>query len=513
MKLAMNPDPSFYLRKIRRLSQALFVSGALNIGVLAILSYWIARERVPTPYFELKPATSDQQQIPLADLRNCSEVISHLYQQTLSQLINKLHNVQLVENGYKERDLALASLVAFHHFDLSRALSDEPSQKRTIKWKDPSNQEWVNLIVYPGLTNEQFDSILQFTRTERWPITSEGLFLLLQNQKKGQQVDSSLFEAFVLTPEFSTIEILFSRAENPISKQKILDVITEGNWDYLKQFVVQQRQINDLSAARRQKFLLDYISHQSESAAYLLLESEGEFAAKKLDDEQVIAILQLLPRKTVESERFALDLLTSPRSNHVWQQASLRLYEYGGESVPTEWDYQAVLRKFAPEKALPEKEIPKKEVVKASLPVPNKAIPPAAISTIALPHSNPINETKKNSLKGKKAIVISTSVPSSSLPPSLSSSSKPKAVVKPTVKPAASPLSSKTKTKATIKNPKGSAIAEANKKSPSQKVYIVQEGDSLWKISRRFGVEVDAIKKNNGLKSDAIKPGTVLKLP
>ena len=44
-------------------------------------------------------------------------------------------------------------------------------------------------------------------------------------------------------------------------------------------------------------------------------------------------------------------------------------------------------------------------------------------------------------------------------------------------------------------------------------VYVVQEGDSLWRIAQRAGVKVDEIKKLNGLKSDALKKGTVLKLP
>lgn len=43
--------------------------------------------------------------------------------------------------------------------------------------------------------------------------------------------------------------------------------------------------------------------------------------------------------------------------------------------------------------------------------------------------------------------------------------------------------------------------------------YIVQEGDSLWKLSQKFKVDVQEIKKINHLKSDAIKPGTRLRIP
>lgn len=43
--------------------------------------------------------------------------------------------------------------------------------------------------------------------------------------------------------------------------------------------------------------------------------------------------------------------------------------------------------------------------------------------------------------------------------------------------------------------------------------YIVRSGDSLWTISRRYNTTVDAIKRLNGLTSDLINIGQVLKIP
>ncbi len=43
--------------------------------------------------------------------------------------------------------------------------------------------------------------------------------------------------------------------------------------------------------------------------------------------------------------------------------------------------------------------------------------------------------------------------------------------------------------------------------------YIVQPGDTLWAISRRYDTTVDAIKRLNGLTSDIIDVGQVLKIP
>ena len=43
--------------------------------------------------------------------------------------------------------------------------------------------------------------------------------------------------------------------------------------------------------------------------------------------------------------------------------------------------------------------------------------------------------------------------------------------------------------------------------------YTVQAGDTLWLLSRRYDTTVDAIKKLNGLSSDRLDIGQVLKIP
>ncbi len=176
----LTPEPSPFLKKIRHLTQALIISGMFNIGLLAVFSYWVLKERPPTPYFELKPANKNQQQLPLADHRSCGEAIAELSKLPFDQLLEKLTETKLIENGYTERDLALACLVNFHHFDLPRALSSSfQPQQRLLMWKNRHQAEPIPLSIYSGLTDGQFDSIIQLAKTEQWPLTSQGLFLLL----------------------------------------------------------------------------------------------------------------------------------------------------------------------------------------------------------------------------------------------------------------------------------------------------------------------------------------------
>lgn len=346
----MTSDSSFLLIKIRRLSQALLISGTLNIFMLVLLFYWVVSERSLAPYFELKPVV-DEHPLPLMNQLNFSDVVTRLSLLSFDQLVDKLDQTQLIDEGYAERDLALSCLVAFHHFDMIRALPKrgQPIQQRILRWKNPLTGESVTLPIYPGLTEEQFKSIIAFARTEQWPMTSEGLFTLLQKQKAGSTIDLSLVEAFMLTPEFLTVEVLFNRGDVQVRKQRLLEMVLEGDWPLLKLFFEQQKQLNDLSPARRQKFIMEYINKGSETAASLLKE---------------------------------------------------------GNPVPT---------------------------------------------PVITAHSS---------------------------------------------------------------NKSGGSLSNATQSGKKCcRLYIVQEGDSLWKISRRFNVEMEVLKERNQLQSNAIQPGTILKIP
>lgn len=53
---------------------------------------------------------------------------------------------------------------------------------------------------------------------------------------------------------------------------------------------------------------------------------------------------------------------------------------------------------------------------------------------------------------------------------------------------------------------------EPLKEKSSTMVYVIQEGDSLWKIAKKFKVSVDDIRALNRMKTDCLKPGTPLKI-
>lgn len=427
-----------HLNNIRKLIIALTASGILNILFFSGMIYWMFKETTPTTYFEHKPALQQEQQAPLAAERGIIEQIHFFRSLSFEQLVDELSNTQLIENGYSQRDIALASLVGFHHLDLTRALVGQilPNQQRSIVYGRLKNGEPATLSVYPGLSDQQFQAIIDFISTERWPLTSKGLFWAMKRQ--GHQADSTLFDAFAMTPEFQAVELLFNRADTSISQKELQNMLLDGTWNMISEFSEKQKGVQDLSPARRQHFLLGYIDRHSKIAAYLMLKMDGEFALKKLDDDHVITLLRLMSEKTQESEKFAIDLLKQPRSDAVWKIAAATLYQYAGETIPEKNLYHMAMSRFTPGYEAADKPAAKKSIVK----------------------SNP--QTTKSEKKSTKIA----------------------AVTKP---------------------------APATKKK--DRLYIVQEGDNLWKISRRFGVDVDILKNHNKLKNNALKPGTTLRIP
>ncbi len=61
----------------------------------------------------------------------------------------------------------------------------------------------------------------------------------------------------------------------------------------------------------------------------------------------------------------------------------------------------------------------------------------------------------------------------------------------------------------TKKNTSKASTAKASK----QTTHTIKSGENLGKIAKKYGVTVDAIKKANGMKSDAIRAGAQIKIP
>lgn len=394
-------DP--WVKKAKTLTQALIISATLNVGLLSTFIYFAIREQGPSS--SLKSLDS----APAKHSAGLQEVLSSYSAQPFQDLLALLTSDKHVESGLTERDLALCCLVAFRHFNLERALGGANLQKREIPFIQ--NEKQVSLAVFPGLADYQFDAIVQYAKTESWPLTPQGLFLQIQSSKP--PYDPTLLEAFYLSPEFHFLSLLFSKTGIGLRNEHVVALLASGDFATISATAHHLRQFPDFSLEIRRKFLLELVAQKSRLAAKILIDGDQEYCVKALDNEQVLTLCDLLGDKTTPS--FLKELLLSPRSDEIWQKAAAILYDQAAEEVPESLSLELAKRRFIELKATP------KMVAKAA---------PAAIP-----------------------------------------------------------------------------------KKLSGKTYIVESGDSLWKIASKHHTSVQAIKDKNHMTGDKLKIGQTLLIP
>ena len=332
------------LRQIKRMTKVLFLSGFLNIVLLTVVVYYFIKDHFYIDDYDHKPVQIIQESTDSSN--SMTEVLINFKKQPFNALINELEDSTLIENGYTKRDLALASLVSYYFFNIEQALPGMPLQRRQLIFQHFDKS--YKITIFPGLSSKQYQLLIRYASTERWPLNSQGLFLLLHREKELGIIENSLAEAFYLTQEFLSVEELFHRVD--ISKEILLSILLSGDWQMLASFSQQQKISKDLSSSKREKLLLDYIAKGSKEAAYVMLQTDRDFATKKLNDDNTIIMLELLQEKTPEAKLFALDLLISPRSDRVWQKAAHCLYKYYGEEMPMPYDHMTSLSRFVTRK-------------------------------------------------------------------------------------------------------------------------------------------------------------------
>ena len=326
-------------KKFKFLSVALLFSVALNVGLIAAYAYFGARESG----MALLCKRGEKQ-----PLFTNGQMISSMTQLSFRELVSFLTNRELIEEGYTKRDLALATLVAYHHFNLEKALSAPPPQVRPHFF---SKTQTIDL--FPGLNEEQFEAIIRFAYQEKWPLTAKGLFAQLLLQKEGG--DESLKQAFFLTPEFYSLQRLFQKKEDP---EALLHLVLEGSWPLLETFFKEQSQVLELSDERRTALLLEYTALKSPQAVQLLLKTDFTSALKRLEDEKVIELLSILKEPTELGKKYCIELLRSARGDAVWQKAALNLYSYANEMPALPIEPAHVLARFAKGEAPQKKTAP-----------------------------------------------------------------------------------------------------------------------------------------------------------
>jgi hypothetical protein len=336
-----------WIRRTKWLTHALIISGTLNIGLIATFAYFVLKEKQDILSLELKPAGREA-----TAAKPTNTQLLHAYSLLpYQELLLRLENKELLEEGLTRRDLGLACLVAFHLFNLDKALGGLPLQKRIIPFTSNDGQETIDISIFPGLADYQFQAILQYAKTEKWPFTSLGLLHELKRSPLPR--DLSLLDAFYLTPEYHAVYTLLTKTGIDTSREQIIDLISESEWNPLSDLNQKQRTELDLTPDRRRFFLLDSLQNHSKLAAKLLLDTDSDFVSKRLDDAQILTLLDFYPDKTPTLENFAKELLSSPRTDTLRKRAASLLFALAGEPLPEPYDHQLALHRFLPQSQPP----------------------------------------------------------------------------------------------------------------------------------------------------------------
>lgn len=329
---------SHWMQKARTLTQALLISGTLNIGLICSFIYVLLQDKEAV-------VSSDVSQGPSTKKTFTNEQVLLAYSRaSFHELLLKLENQEAAEEGFNKRDLALSCLFAFYSFDVERALGGIALQKRVVSFHEEGKGQ-IDLLAFTGLSEEHFAALLHFAKTERWPFTPKGLFL--QMQTSAPPLDPFLIEAFCLTPEFHAVELLFQKHVPTLQRSFLLSLVKEGSWERLKKYadLLRSSQCYDIEAVR--EFLVNFsLEGHSRLASFLLLEKEKEFVLKKFTDAQLLSFFDLNKDHKDRVERFAKEVLISPRSDLVRQKAASVLYAGVQELMPQPFDYQAALSRF-----------------------------------------------------------------------------------------------------------------------------------------------------------------------
>ncbi len=415
--------------------KALKVSVILNLVLVATCVYFLAQGK-PFIYHSQTEKVASRVDHWQSNL----EILQTFYSLPFDQLVLQLGDVRRVEDGFCRRDLALACLVSLYHFDIAKALGEKPKQERQLLLKDASGHQLGEIVAFPGISESQFQEIIHYAHVERWPVSDEGLFKILAIQGVAD-ADPSLIQAFSFSPEFLTIESLFKRTGVSVDRRLLLEIILGGDWNLLEHSFREIVRAQDFSDVRRRQFLFQYIRLGSQLAARLFLATDMNFAVKRLEDREVLFLLGMFYEDNPQAKQLALELLTSPRSDAVWEKAASCLYAYENEPMPEPYDHLQAIRRFVPQELLGQRV----SLGESSLVTPPPSTAQQIVKTV---HREPPVQEKpvvKTSVKGKKHTVV--------------------------------------------------------------------EGDSLWRLSRQYGVSIEKIKEANELTSDHLRPGRILIIP
>ena len=278
---------SHWQGRAKWLAQILIISVTLNAGLIATLCYFAVRDKKTFMAYELSPV---QKSLPKASLTQSNEeVLSALTYAPYDDLIRMLGDSTLLEEGYTKRDLCLSCLIAFHHFDIHRALPGLDITPRCAIFKNDAG-ETITLEFFPNLNDRHYSAIKDFIRHERYPLTAQGLFERLTIAPGAKDLQ----KAFTRTFEYQALQSLFAQAGDPLSDEELFDFILAHDWNAIETSTELIRQNPHITLETKRSILIHLLKSGSKPAAELFAVQDLDYAIKRFSNENLQTLLVLL---------------------------------------------------------------------------------------------------------------------------------------------------------------------------------------------------------------------------
>ncbi len=473
----MSQEP-FYHKRCKRLSYALGLSFFLNISLITFGIYeWQEAGFSFLAVSSFRPQQSKCYRQAGKELPTLTQSFRELEALDFEGLKLALRDEMPVAIGYKKQNISLSLLVHKHYFDITKALGGQMPERRLFSYMSNTNESF-EIALYPDLSPEQFANISEFAKNEKWPFTLEGM---LCKYKENEVPNRELQDVIFQTDEYRSVEILLTRG-TPISKDEVFNLVLNIDYNHIKNLHKEMLKAQDFSSVVRRGFLVGALPQASE----ILFKTDSRFCLHTLPDKQTLCVLEALSKNPEIAKVYALALLEEPRSKVIWTKAQNVLCEILQLDSQAE-SRNSLLQRFG--------KIPPQASSKPLQKAPDTKV----IAKPALPKTELIKQELT-----KQALTKQAPVKTSGL-------KKPNALpVKPQIKPSITPTATKPVTTKPVTKPTAKLVTRP---AGYEIVYIVQQGDTLWQISKRYNIDIVKLKNHNKLTSDSLKPGSTLRIP
>lgn|SRR3990167_658106 len=295
---------------------ALVLSAAFNVGFVA--KFFLDLKPAPIASFRVSPKSTPT-----------TAYLDTLFQKSFFELVEELANTEPVQDGYRKNELALATLVALHSFDVSRVISREPGRK-VMQFSHKDGGEVFQLALFPDMTPEEMGMLSSFAKREKWPFTLEGIFARIP--LAGVEEKKELLQIVLVSKEWNTVRRAMQRFIPKLAMKDLFSYFLDRRSDALRLLYKELRESGKNEAEAIRYFFL-----KAEGLTRPLLQAwiaqDMSYLLHDLSDEELVSLLQQFSERSDEVVRFLQLVFASSRRDFVREAAAERLSFFEGALV------------------------------------------------------------------------------------------------------------------------------------------------------------------------------------